>query len=307
VLPPRAAEVITDGLEFQFRFDYALPAAAALQLRAQFLPALPAPQVAPLAVTDENGNLLGSALLSPGKEAAEFPLPASVFPAVPAASASADPAAPTARSAVSAPAGARPRPGFGEFFRLGVTHILTGYDHLLFLGALLLGCRRLKVMLLVITGFTVAHSLTLALAALDVVGIPSRIVEPLIAASIVFVAADNLRGVEDNRFRWLLTCGFGLVHGFAFAATLRETALAARGVELAAPLLAFNLGVEAGQLAVAAVLVPLLFALRKWPWFERPGLRAAMGRAGREYVERDYGWDLVEARTSAFLQELSRS
>ena len=271
-LSPRAANVTTDGLEFQFRFEYALVPAKSLRLEAFFLPALNPPRAAPLVLTDENGNLLGSAMLSPEKSAADFALPEKLFPAptneIVVATAATNPPPEKISSGTMA---AKTSPTFGEFLRLGIAHILTGYDHLLFLTALLLGCRRLKTMLAVITGFTLAHSLTLALAALNVVNISSRIVEPAIAASIIFVAAENFRRAEKSWHRYALTCGFGLIHGFGFAGALRETGLATSGAELVKPLLAFNLGVETGQLCVAAVVLPLLFALLKWPWFARRG------------------------------------
>jgi hydrogenase/urease accessory protein HupE len=158
-------------------------------------------------------------------------------------------------------------------FKLGIEHILTGYDHLLFLFALLLGCRRFKPMLWVVTGFTVAHSLTLVLAALNLANISPSIVEPLIAASIAIVAVENFRRGEVRWERYALTCGFGLIHGFGFASALRETGLAHGGAELARDLFAFNLGVETGQLAVAAVVVPILFLLRQWGWFARSGAK----------------------------------
>ncbi|MCX6896948.1 MAG: HupE/UreJ family protein, partial [Verrucomicrobia bacterium] len=85
---------------------------------------------------------------------------------------------------------------------------------------------------------------------------------------------ENLRREEKSWHRYALTCGFGLIHGFGFAGALRETGLAANGAELAVPLFAFNLGVEAGQLAVAAVLLPVLFGLQRSPAFERVGIRA---------------------------------
>ena len=271
-LPPRAAGVTTDGLEFQFHFEYALAPAQSLRLEAFFLPALKPPRIAPLVLTDENGNLLGSAMLSPEKSAAEFALPEKFFPPqtkeTVVTTAATNPPPETITNVTVA---AKPSPSFGEFLKLGIEHILTGYDHLLFLTALLLGCRRLKPMLLVITGFTLAHSLTLALAALNVVNISPRFVEPAIAASIIFVAAENFRRTEKSWHRYALTCGFGLIHGFGFAGALRETGLATNGAALVKPLLAFNLGVETGQLCVAAVVLPLLFALLKWPWFARRG------------------------------------
>lgn len=126
-------------------------------------------------------------------------------------------------------------------------------------------------MLAVITGFTLAHSLTLALAALNLVTLPPRLIESLIAASIIFVALENFRREETSWRRYALTCGFGLVHGFGFANALRETGLAGRGMQILTPLFAFNLGVEIGQLAVAAAVLGLLFALQKVRWYSVRG------------------------------------
>lgn len=272
MLRSREADVITDGIEYQFHFEYALAPAHRLQLESLFLPALPSPRTAPIVLTDENGNVLGSAILMPGKTTADFALPKQLFPQ--ARGETNKPIFdinPPLKEYDIATTAARQSPSFGEFLKLGIRHILTGYDHLLFLIALLLGCRRLKTMLLVITGFTLAHSLTLALAALNVVTISSRIVEPLIAASIIFVALENFWRAEKAWHRYAATGGFGLIHGFGFAGALRETGLAMSGGELVKSLLAFNLGVEIGQLAVAALVLPLLFGLRKLPVFERRG------------------------------------
>lgn len=274
-LPPREADVITDGIEFQFHFEYALAPAKSLGIGTHFIPALKPPRVAPLVLTDENANLLASAILSPAKDAAEFTLPEKLFPQTIAAMPVPVAGLPTANLLPPA-ANQKTQPGFGEFLKLGIGHILNlgAFDHLLFLIALLLGCQRLKPMLLVITGFTLAHSFTLALAALDIVTIPTRIVEPAIAASILFVAAENFRRHEKSWHRYALTCGFGLIHGFGFASALRASGLGGTGTEIALPLLAFNGGVEIGQLTVAAILLPLLFILQKNPWFRRFGVRA---------------------------------
>ncbi len=275
ILAPREADVVTDGLEFQFHFEYALAPAKSLRLESKFLPALNPPRAAPLAVTDENGNMIGSAILTGAKAAAEFPLPEKLFPQSTFAALATTAATNPSPEKSAAVAIKKTQPSFGEFLRLGIFHILNvgAFDHLLFLTALLLGCRKLKPMLLVITGFTLAHSLTLALAALNIVTISSRIIEPAIAASIIFVAAENFRRAEKSWPRYALTCGFGLIHGFGFASALRESGLGATSAQIAAPLFAFNLGVEIGQLAVAAVVMPLLFALRKIPAFENIGAR----------------------------------
>ncbi|MET0650459.1 MAG: HupE/UreJ family protein [Pyrinomonadaceae bacterium] len=160
---------------------------------------------------------------------------------------------------------------FWGFLKLGVEHILTGYDHLLFLLGLLVACRRFSTAAKIVTCFTIAHSLTLALAALDVVSLPGRVVEPLIAASIVFVAVENIIRRGEPGWRWALTFALGLVHGFGFAGALRDAGLGSGGAALLVPLFSFNLGVELGQVAVAALVLPLLWKLRDIPAFERYG------------------------------------
>jgi hydrogenase/urease accessory protein HupE len=153
-------------------------------------------------------------------------------------------------------------PSFAGFLKLGVEHILTGYDHLLFLFALLIVTRNFMSALQVITCFTLAHSITLGVAAFDLVQVSSRIVEPLIAVTIIYVGVENIWKHGDPHGRWLLTFAFGLIHGFGFASVLREMGVGAQAGGVAMPLLAFNLGVELGQIAVAAVLLPLIWKLR---------------------------------------------
>jgi hydrogenase/urease accessory protein HupE len=147
-----------------------------------------------------------------------------------------------------------------RFLPAGVHHILIGPDHLLFLVGLLLLGGSVRQLAWVVTAFTVAHSLTLSLAALAVFTPPARIVEPAIALSIVYVGADNLlaRGGRDVR-AWI-ALGFGLVHGFGFASVLREMELPRRA--LAWSLFSFNVGVEIGQLLVVLAVATALAALR---------------------------------------------
>ena len=138
------------------------------------------------------------------------------------------------------------------YLRMGFTHILPeGLDHILFvLGLFLLGSNT-KALLKQVTAFTVAHSITLALATLDLVRLPGRIIEPLIAVSIAFVAIENLVSKEVHRWRTAVVFGFGLVHGMGFAEVFRDAGLSGRG--LVAALLSFNVGVELGQLSVIAM------------------------------------------------------
>jgi hydrogenase/urease accessory protein HupE len=167
---------------------------------------------------------------------------------------------------------------FGPFFRLGVEHIFTGYDHLLFLLGLLLVCTRWRTLVVIVTCFTVGHSLTLALATLGWVNLPPGVTEPLIALTILWVGLENIwrRGTEPVG-RWAVTLLFGLVHGFGFATVLRDLGVGAEGGGLLVPLLAFNLGVEFGQLVFAAVVLPLLWWLRRFPWFVQRGVPVLSG------------------------------
>ena len=171
---------------------------------------------------------------------------------------------------------------FSEFFGLGVRHILTGYDHLLFLFALLIVCDSFASIAKIVTCFTLAHSLTLALATLNIVQIPGRIIEPMIAVSIVYVGLENIFRHGHPKGRWMLTFAFGLVHGFGFASVLREMEIAKAG-SVVVPLVSFNLGVEAGQIAVAAIILPVIWRLKKEPAFAPrwvPACSALVAAAG---------------------------
>jgi hydrogenase/urease accessory protein HupE len=158
-------------------------------------------------------------------------------------------------------------PGPGGFFALGLHHILTGYDHLLFLVALLLRGGTVLSLLKIVTAFTAAHSVTLALAVLGIVTLPDRLVEAVIAGSIVWVAVENAVLTRPPSWRWLVGFVFGLVHGFGFSSALGPLALPPGRQAWA--LLAFNLGVEAGQIAVIAVVLPGLVWLGRRPWRQR--------------------------------------
>ena len=166
---------------------------------------------------------------------------------------------------------------FLDYWREGVWHIWIGFDHVLFLLSLLLpavlavavtggwtpATRFAPVfwdVFKVVTAFTVAHSITLSLAALAVIELPSRLVESLIALSVVLAAFNNLWPLV-RRSRWAVAFGFGLVHGFGFAAVLTDLGLPQENLLLA--LVGFNLGVEAGQLVIVSVFLPLAYALRR--------------------------------------------
>jgi hypothetical protein len=169
---------------------------------------------------------------------------------------------------------------FAAMVWTGVTHIWTGYDHLAFLLGLLLVGGRVRTLVGVVSAFTVAHSMTLALAVLGVVSPPASIVEPAIALSIAYVGVENVI-IGQPSGRWRLTFLFGLVHGFGFAGALRELDLPR--AQIPAALFAFNLGVEIGQLAVVAAILPVILWARRHTTFRTwgvPALSVALSIAG---------------------------
>lgn len=171
---------------------------------------------------------------------------------------------------------------FVDYAKEGVWHIWIGFDHILFLLALLLpavvarhDCRWQPVeafspafwtVLKIVTAFTVAHSITLSLATLGIVTLPSRFVESVIAASVVVAALNNIWPLFSER-RWPMAFLFGLIHGFGFASVLADLGLPQQTLVLA--LIGFNLGVEAGQLAIVAVFLPIAFMLRRSSFYRR--------------------------------------
>src|SRR5712691_4073945 len=192
-----------------------------------------------------------------------------------------------------------------SFVGSGFLHILQGTDHLLFLLCLVIPFRRLGQLALIVTAFTVAHSITLIASAYDLgpgaLWFPP-LIETLIAISILYMAIENVLGTNLGR-RWMITFGFGLVHGFAFSFALRDT-LQFAGSHLLTSLLSFNLGVELGQLLVLAVLVPVLENLFRFVVAERLGtiiLSALVGHTAWHWMtERadklsQFPWPALEA------------
>jgi len=160
-----------------------------------------------------------------------------------------------------------------RFVRLGFAHILDGTDHLLFLFCLVIPFRRFRALVLIVTAFTIAHSITLIGSAMGLAPTGlwfSPLIETLIAASILYMALENIAGAANVQRRWMIAFGFGLVHGFGFSFALRET-LQFAGSHLVTSLLAFNVGVELGQLLVLAALVPALQLLFRYIVAERMG------------------------------------
>ncbi len=150
-----------------------------------------------------------------------------------------------------------------DFIKLGIEHIFTGYDHLAFLAGLLLMTRTLPALLKVVTAFTAAHSITLALATFNIVSVPSRLIESLIALSIAYIAVENFTG-RTLMQRWKVTFLFGLVHGFGFSNVLQQMALTRR--TLAISLFSFNGGVELGQLVFVCAVFPLVYLISTSRW-----------------------------------------
>ena len=204
---------------------------------------------------------------------------------------------------------------FGSFVKNGVSHILDGTDHLLFVLCLIIPFRRLRPLVAIITSFTVAHSITLIASAYallpNALWFPS-LVEMLIAASIVYMAFENIVGSRWER-RWVIAFGFGLVHGFGFSFALRES-LQFAGSHLLTSLLAFNLGVEIGQLLIILLAVPLLNLLFRTAITERMGtilLSALLAHSGWHWMSDramalsayQFSWPVLNA---AFLANVMR-
>jgi hypothetical protein len=199
---------------------------------------------------------------------------------------------------------------FVDYVREGVWHIWIGLDHILFLVSLLLPSvllwrasawqpaeRAIDAfwdVFRVVTAFTVAHSITLSLAVLSVIDLPSRFVESVIAASVVVAALNNLRPLVTRRL-WMVAFGFGLVHGFGFATVLADLGLP-RGA-LALALVGFNVGVELGQLAIVLLFLPLAFALRRTRfyrvWVMVGGSLVIAALAAAWFVERAFQVELL--------------
>jgi hypothetical protein len=272
---------------------------------------------------DAGGLAPQLAVLSPGNGWHRFklpPLPAVAIAGTPApAAALVAPAPGPQPDADTATPEDAPPPSFLGFVREGVHHILIGYDHILFLLSLLLpavwiraavidprtGATRtrwvpsddlrsaLANVLKVVTAFTAAHSITLALSVLGVMDPPSRWVESIIAASVVLAALNNIWPLISEA-RWKLTFVFGLVHGFGFASALKDAGLA-KGA-LAGPLVGFNVGVEIGQLCIVAAVLPLAWSLRHTRSYRgafAAGSFAIAGVAGLWLVQRAFDLNLI--------------
>ena len=182
---------------------------------------------------------------------------------------------------------------FFRFVQTGIEHILDGIDHLLFVICLLIPFRRIRPLIAIVTSFTVAHSITLIASAFglvpDALWFPP-LIETLIAASIVYMAFENIVGSHWQR-RWVIAFGFGLVHGFGFSFALSET-LQFAGSHLLTSLLAFNLGVEIGQLVIIVLAVPLL------NWLFRNAISERMGTIIFSAILAHSGWHWLSSRAS---------
>jgi hydrogenase/urease accessory protein HupE len=222
-----------DETGVRFLMIYELPSTKVLSVTSEIISELQRGHNQVVTVRDAAGKKLGEALLDRERPTVDVPLAAlQVEP--------------------------EPRIASTAYFGLGLEHIVMGWDHLAFLFGLLVIGGTLRDAVKIITSFTLAHSLTLALVTLNVFRVPPEVIEPLIAASIVYVGVENLVRKDFSK-RWMLTFAFGLVHGCGFAFMLQELGL---GDSVVTPLVWFNLGVEAGQLAIAAVMLPVIWKLK---------------------------------------------
>jgi hydrogenase/urease accessory protein HupE len=238
--PASAAVSLDDSGAIHFDLEFSPPQGSRIILRSTLIDKLPRGHRQFLALRDAKGNIQAQRMLDAANISIELDMAAlQITQTQPSA--------------------------FWGFLALGVEHIWLGFDHLAFLFALLIAGGTLREAAKIITSFTVAHSITLALATFEALAIPASVVEPMIAASIIYVGLENILRRKIER-RWLLTFAFGLIHGFGFASALKDLGVGT-GVKAVAPLLSFNLGVEAGQIAVAALVLPLIWKLRQQPRF----------------------------------------
>jgi len=260
--PVRLALDDLDNFHMAMTFPGSRP--ARLRVRAALFEHLPPDHFHFLTVNEPDGKTIGNKMLKPTDAALEL---------------STREAGPGTGTTTAAPQVST----LPDFLKMGVLHIWTGYDHLLFLLALLLVCGTFKSAVGVISFFTIANTLTLALAAFDLVSVDVRVVEAGIAISIIYVSVENFFRPGGPKGRWLVTFSFGLVHGLGFATVLRKLGIAASTTGVAVPLVGFNLGVEAGQIVVAAAVLPIIWKLRKSERFVRwgvPACSAVLAAAG---------------------------
>jgi hydrogenase/urease accessory protein HupE len=237
--PPEISYDSEDTTGIRFHLVYEFPSTRVLTVTSEIISELQQGHSQVVSIRSSNGVELGTAILERDKPSVDVPLFA-IHEKPPAS---------TKMNTIR------------QFIALGLEHIVTGWDHLAFLFGLLVIGGKLRDAVKIITSFTIAHSLTLALATLNIIRIPSSVVEPIIAASIIYVGFENIvrRNFEK---RWMLTFAFGLIHGCGFASVLREMGIGENGSSVVTPLVCFNVGVELGQLAIAAIMLPLIWKLK---------------------------------------------
>lgn len=235
VQPGRVSFDQQNNAHVDFQYSLSSKDVAQITLESQFLTLLPEGHQHQVMVKNADGQIIAEALLNRSHAALMIDLHAV-----------------QAHSATTT---------FVGFFKLGVEHIVTGYDHLLFLFGLLMVTHSFWPAIKIITFFTVAHSITLALAGLNLIELPSSFVEPFIAATIVYVGLENIIRGDHPKGRHWLTFGFGLIHGFGFASVLRDMDIGSGDFGILLPLLSFNLGIETGQIIVAILVLPLIWTL----------------------------------------------
>ncbi len=268
-LEPASSSATSDAANnVQFDFEFAAPGATQLTIRSPLVNRLSFGHRQLLTVRDSAGNPIRVILLKAGSDSVDI-----------------ETESPAGTSTDSAKAVRTP--SFGGFVVLGFEHILIGFDHILFLIALLIVVRSYGDALRIITCFTIAHSITLALATFQIVTLPNRAVEAVIASSIIYVAVENLVRRGEPRGRYLLTVAFGLVHGMGFASVLQSLGIGASTSGAILPLLSFNVGVELGQITLAAITLPLLLRMRNiatWTKWGIPAASAAIALAGAAWL-----------------------
>jgi hypothetical protein len=265
-LAPKSSTVeLTEEADIEFRTLYPPPGPGPWRFQVTYLDRMPEGFVASIFVEDNAHKSLAWDDLSVERTYLDVAPPSS--PLAP----SSPPATPTASAPMPAPAASRAILPSWKFMELGAVNMITGFGHLVFLCGLLAVCRSFRPAVAITACFALGHSISLAFAALNLVVLPSRLVDTLVAASIVFVGIENLARRDGPRGRWGTAFAFGIIHGLGFAQALKAAVVSVRPVPVMS-LVSFDLGIELALIAVTAVFLFVLWKMRASPFFARLGL-----------------------------------
>ena len=262
---------MTEEADVEYRISYPAPHTGPLRFRITYLDRILQGFITTLYIEDKDGNSLAWDELSTERDWLEAPFTPSPAPSAHSSSAPSPASAPVPKSVSAPAASSQPVMSTGKIIQLGAMSMIADFGHLLFACGLLAASRRIRPAAAVVACFALGHSLSLDLATLTGAALSSRLVEPMIAGSVVLIGIDNLVRGAEPRGRWMTAFGFGLMHGLGFASALSQ-AMPDSGRRLPlAPLFSFNLGIELGLIAVTIGFLVALKGLRRLPSFARLG------------------------------------